>query len=264
MLLSAAERMRWQDTGCLLLKQLQGLPSAAALGRMAQDVSRLPDAPGSRFPWLVFHEALADSADRGVLARTENFCLYHRGWRDVAQKVVAPVVSQLLEDYAMLFKDKINYKPPGGAGFLAHQDRTAWYAGARGMPLYHVTAMIAVDACTPEKGCLQVATEPWLHGGDNVLPHKNGAILKDAEDKLAFTDVVLDAGDVVLFDSFVPHRAAANTSGEWRRAVFLTYNAAKDGGWCHHKYSRLRAAAAGISANNDFAGTVFPRTRQQQ
>ena len=36
-------------------------------------------------------------------------------------------------------------------------------------------------------------------------------------------------GDLVLFDSYVPHRSAANLSNASRRVLYATYNKATDG-----------------------------------
>mmetsp|Transcript_21388 Transcript_21388/g.63932 ORF Transcript_21388/g.63932 Transcript_21388/m.63932 type:complete len:240 (-) Transcript_21388:689-1408(-) len=44
-------------------------------------------------------------------------------------QVVKDLASQAFGEPAVLFKDKINFKGPGGAGFLAHQDATAYATG---------------------------------------------------------------------------------------------------------------------------------------
>jgi hypothetical protein len=45
----------------------------------------------------------------------------------------------------VLFKDKINFKMPGGLGFKAHQDRHAGWS--HHAPIF-VTAMVSVDPAT--------------------------------------------------------------------------------------------------------------------
>ena len=40
----------------------------------------------------------------------------------------------------------------------------------------------------------------------------------------------LQPGDLALFSGFTPHRSAANTSDGWRRQLYLSYNAGRDGG----------------------------------
>jgi hypothetical protein len=38
---------------------------------------------------------------------------------------IKDIASQLFEEEAVLFKEKINFKLPGGCGFAAHQDTPA-------------------------------------------------------------------------------------------------------------------------------------------
>jgi len=51
-------------------------------------------------------------------------------------------------------QDKLNFKAPGGAGFLCHQDATAYATGD--LASRHVSAMVAVDAATVANGAVQV------------------------------------------------------------------------------------------------------------
>ncbi len=53
----------------------------------------------------------------------------------------------------VLFKDKINFKMPGGPGFKAHQDQQAGWT--RYAPLF-VTALVTIDPATLENGCLEM------------------------------------------------------------------------------------------------------------
>ena len=42
--------------------------------------------------------------------------------------------------------------------------------------------------------------------------------------------LALAPGDVAVFGCFTPHDSAPNRSGRWRRQLYLSYNAASDGG----------------------------------
>ena len=46
------------------------------------------------------------------------------------------------------------------------------------------------------------------------------------------TRVVLDlaSGDIAIFGGYTPHRSGANRSSQWRRLLYLSYNALSDGG----------------------------------
>jgi ectoine hydroxylase-related dioxygenase (phytanoyl-CoA dioxygenase family) len=120
----------------------------------------------------------------------------------------------------VLFKDKINYKMPGGAGFKAHQDQQAgWSVYA---PLF-VTAMVTLDPATLENGCLELAPRRQGQGliGEQWVPLE--------ESGLRLQPVPTAPGDVIFFDSFVPHASKANLTDSPRRILYLTYNLASQG-----------------------------------
>lgn len=152
-------------------------------------------------------------------------------------------IGNLLGEEFVLFKDKCNVKSPGGGGFSAHQDIAAYDSFG---PPYHVTAALALDAATPDNGCLEVAVNylelpaqarevrqtgfgdlPLFdchHGGP-----RNGDIVDEVQAGLIWKPVPMQAGDVLLFDSYVPHRSAVNQTDQARRVFFLTFNPARHG-----------------------------------
>ena len=99
--------------------------------------------------WVHF-ELLADETKR--LARIERFCDAHNGWNGLANGVAKDIVSQLYGEEALLFKDKINFKAPGGGGFRCHQDATAYDVGD--LASHHISCQVCIDAQTKENGCL--------------------------------------------------------------------------------------------------------------
>lgn len=54
-----------------------------------------------------------------------------------------------------------------------------------------------------------------------------------------WTPVELEAGQVLIFGSYLAHRSAANTSNQDRKALYATYNAASEGD-LHDEYYRQR------------------------
>jgi hypothetical protein len=90
---------------------------------MADDLTSLPtghSAESGEHPWMVHHERSAhDGAVR--ICRVENFCYHKPAWAELCFGIVQDCVSQAFGEPAVLFKDKVNYKGPGGGGFLLHQ-----------------------------------------------------------------------------------------------------------------------------------------------
>ena len=79
---------------------------------------------------------------------------FHEGLR--ALLTTGPMLdaaSALLGEPAVLYKEKINYKLPGGAGYAPHQDAPAYRFVER-----HVSCMVAVDDALIDNGCLEVVS----------------------------------------------------------------------------------------------------------
>ena len=128
------------------------------------------------------------------------------------------LVSQLFGNEAVLFKEKINMKMPGGDGFKPHQDAQAgWNSYAD----YYITAMVSVDPATLENGCLEMVKGWHDKGlvGDEWRP-------LDALDMdgMMFEPCPTAPGDVVFFDSYAPHQSAPNLTAQRRRVLYVTYN----------------------------------------
>jgi ectoine hydroxylase-related dioxygenase (phytanoyl-CoA dioxygenase family) len=130
--------------------------------------------------------------------------------------------SEVAED-AVLFKDKINFKMPGGDGFKQHQDIQAGWDEFAEM---HITAMVALDQTNEVNGSLE------------VLPgvHKQGVLgsmwapLKDVDTgHVDYVPVHCQPGDAVFFDSFAPHRSHPNRTDKARRVLYITYNKRSQG-----------------------------------
>jgi ectoine hydroxylase-related dioxygenase (phytanoyl-CoA dioxygenase family) len=195
----------------------------AEIDRFAQETEALPEVPGAQ---MVYREPSLLDPNARVIQRIEDFCRHHSGFDALIRGGrLQRAVEHLLGGPAVLFKDKINFKMPGGEGFAPHQDQQAgWSAYA---PLF-VTAMVAIDAATSDNGCLEIATPSRQTGliGREWAPLTAGEMGAFA---LVMAPVPALPGDVLFFDSYVPHASKPNLSGSRRRALYLTYNRASDG-----------------------------------
>ena len=134
------------------------------------------------------------------------------------------LVSQAFREPAVLFKDKMNFKGPGGGNFRCHQDATAY--ATEDLATRHISVMVAIDDSTPENGPLQVTAGRHKEG---IFANEAGSMVSDVEDSMEFVPILTKPGDIVLFDSYLPHRSDANMSQGWRRLAYLTYNKASEG-----------------------------------
>jgi hypothetical protein len=185
----------------------------AEIGRWTEELAMAPEASGRHW---VYHEASMSQPGRRLIQRIENFCPFHEGFGAlVMQGPLRVWAGALLGGPVVLFKDKINFKMPGGAGFQPHQDQQAGWT--RYAPIF-LTAMVSVDPTTLENGCLEIAPRRPADGliGEEWTPLDEGQV--------SLQPVPTAAGDVIFFDSFVPHASKPNRSMAARRALYITFN----------------------------------------
>jgi hypothetical protein len=219
--LSAAQLADYRRDGFLVCRGLFGPDEVAELRRATDEIQGWPERPGV---WMVYGEQSLREAGRRLVNRIENFYPHHPGFKRLfdGDKLLG-LASDLLGEPAVLFKDKINFKLPGGGGFEPHQDQQAgWSVYA---PLF-VTALVAIDDATTANGCLELAAGHHTRG----LIGREWAPLADQDLRgVEFTSCPTAPGDAVFFDSFVPHRSGPNLSDEPRRVLYVTYNRLADG-----------------------------------
>lgn len=197
-----------------------------------EQVVAWPEEPGRH---MVYYEDDLRHQGRRVLCRIENFVPFHEGFHELingAERLSQ--ISQLLGEPAVLFKEKINFKLPGGDGFKWHQDvQAGWDAYGS----IHLTLMISIDESTPENGCLQIA-----HGyqGRELLGPSWAPLEEQALQNFEIRDCPTQPGDAIFFDSYIPHGSQANQTDQSRRILYLTYGLASEGDHREKYYEEKR------------------------
>jgi len=212
------EVARMRRDGYLVVRNFVSPHQLAELLQWTTQLEGAPEVSGRHW---VYREDSVTMPGRRVIQRIENFCPYHTGFdRFIRDSALARWTGALMGAPVVLFKDKINFKMPGGAGFKAHQDQQAgWTVYA---PLF-VTAMVTLDAATLENGCLEVSAGRHREGliGEQWKPLE--------EQGLNLQAIPTGPGDVIFFDSFVPHASKPNLTDSPRRILYITYNLASEG-----------------------------------
>ncbi|MCU1485520.1 MAG: putative oxygenase [Actinomycetia bacterium] len=208
--------------------------------------------PAGSHVWGHYAEAAADGP---VVSRTENVSACHPGIAALVEGRLRDLATELLGAPAVAFKDKVNYKHPGGAGFSPHQDLPA-YPGVERV----VSLLVAVDECSETSGCLWLAPP-----AEGVLPTDDrGVLLESVTRDLVWSPAVLGAGDVAVIDGLAPHHSEANRSDRPRRVLIASYAPVAEGYDRATYYGARREVmdAVGeprISTLGDFEGThVLP------
>lgn len=206
----------------------------------AQTLINLPENKRPSGALIVVPEA----KNRTQVCRTEDMLSLYPELYHFIQGTITSYLTHLFGEPYVLFKDKLNFKWPGGGAFTPHQDFPAFELFG---PREHITAMVCIDAATIQNGCLYIA-EDWkkdfendpsidgkmLQEGSVVLPYviggkDHGSIQPQYAKKVTWLPLKTSPGDLVIFTSFVPHYSEINNSTSPRRAMFFTLNKLSEG-----------------------------------
>ena len=215
----------YRNTGYLVVRRLFTEEEVTALGSEAMNLfnrSELIDTQNIRCRWQ-------DHAKTGE-CRFDCFdpvidigpvCRYF-----AYDQRILDVLSALYDDEAHLFKDKLIFKPPGATGYALHQDFISW----KEFPESFITVIVAIDETSAANGATEVF--PGYHRQGYLSPGDGDYHQLPTESIDESLGVVLDLapGDIALFGGFTPHRSGPNLSDTWRRQLYLSYNAGRDGG----------------------------------
>ncbi len=233
-----------------VLTEILDADGVTELRAWLDDISSWPDDGGE---WL-HHREMTDDGPK--LCRSENIIPFHEGLRALLTTgAMLETASALLGEPAVLYKEKVNYKLSGGAGYAPHQDAPAY-------PFVntHVSCMVAVDDATIANGCLEVVS--GMHA-DVLGMDEERCIRADIVASMEWAPVEVAAGQTLWFHSRTPHRSGPNLSSTARRALYPTYNALSEGDLREDYYrEKLAAFAEGhgkgstvqVSLINDFQG----------
>jgi ectoine hydroxylase-related dioxygenase (phytanoyl-CoA dioxygenase family) len=216
----------------------RGALDAAATASLAGAATAIASWPAGSHVWGHYAE---ETASGPAICRTENVSACHPAVAVLVDGTLRTIAAERLGAPAAAFKDKINYKQPGGAGFRPHQDAVAY----PGVPRV-VSILVAIDECSRTSGCL------WLAGGvDEVLPvDARGVVQADVCDALTWEAAELAPGDAVILDGFAPHYSDANASASQRRVLVASYTRA-DAGYDRTTYYTRRAETMNASTERD-------------
>lgn len=139
---------------------------------------------------------------------------------------ILDVLSALYGEPAHLFKDKLIFKPPGVLGYNLHQDYIGWPT----FPKSFVTVLVPIDSADEDNGCTSVYPGYHWEGYLSATDGDYHEMPAGSVDERRRVPLLLEPGDIAIFGCFTPHRSAANRSNRSRRQLYLSYNAASDGG----------------------------------
>ena len=214
--LTEQQAQDFEANGYLVLRNCFNPQEVKDLVAWTDEVQNFPETPGKHM--MYFENSLLDS-DQRLLQRLENFYPYHEGFHQLFEgERLLGVVSDLFNEPAVLFKDKINFKMPGGDGFKWHQDQQAGWGDYTDL---FITALVSIDEVTKQNGPLEIAGGYHKEGliGQEWVP-----LSEEHDSRMKFETFTLKPGDMAFFDSYAPHGSGPNLTDSPRRVLHVTYN----------------------------------------
>ena len=212
-ILTDTEIQTFQNDGFLILRNAFDTNDMVSISSWCDEMIKRPEVSGTH--WVYHEKNLVRDADE-LVNRIENIAPFHEGFRELTE-ILAKPIGQLLNEEAVLFKEKINFKMPGGDGFKPHQDSQA------GWDVYtdfFISALVSIDAATEENGCIELCSGHHQKGLFQSWVPLTDADMRNME----FIPFPTNPGDVVFFDCYTPHQSGPNLSGNIRRIYYATYN----------------------------------------
>jgi hypothetical protein len=233
--------------GWALLAGFLSRDEAAALQR---DVAALAAAPDNNLECMYFFGT--DASGERRLTRIERIwealpTLLETG---LGERISARAEAYLGEP-VVLFKDKLNIRYSGSAGYAPHQDSAA---GWEDFAAQFVSIGVFLGRSDP------------FHGGFEVVDgaHRSGRFanekgrMSDADfEALGPEAVRANLGDAILLDSEAPHRTLRNDSSTDSLHLLFTFAPARAGGIRDLYYEKKAASFAQGRKSNRFEFRVF-------
>ena len=224
-MLSEEQKQAFQERGFIVCK---GFFPQQTVARLSQWLDELSDKAPDEGKEAKYYEQ-SPISDEIQLVRAEYLLGDHNP--DITGLLLDGNTLGSLQDLfgepPILFKEKANYKLPGCRADKLHQDQAA---GWNSFADFFISMAIVVD-----ENRLDNAAISFMCSGnyDKALMSAEWTPLTledppyQPEDEYQVLEA--DPGDVVFFDSYVPHGSPANTSSRQRRNIYLTFNRASDG-----------------------------------
>ena len=212
---------KFQKDGYLVCKNIFNQKTIKQIILSIDQIEKFKDTKNK---WMKYYDISLKNRKKKILNRIENVYDYHKVFKKIfSDKYIKKELKKITGNDLVLFKDKINFKNPGGTGFKAHQDATIW-KDMYGIKSF-LTIAIAIDKATIKNGCLEFSK----YNKKKLLSKPWKEIEKKIEKKMQWEKIEMKPGDLIIFHDYSPHRSSDNLSNKKRRMLFLTFNPKKYG-----------------------------------
>jgi len=223
--LSQEQKTDFQKRGFIVLKHYFDNDVVDQLSIWLDELSQKAPNEG---PEAKYYEKSPTSVEN-LLVRAEYLLGEHNQEKTdlLLNETTLSCLEDLFGEPPVLFKEKANYKLPGCRADKLHQDQAA---GWNAYTDFFISIAIVVDENRKDNAALSfmcsgnydksLMSDEWTPLTMDDPPYQ-------PEDEFMLLEA--QPGDIVFFDSYVPHGSPANTSESQRRNIYLTFNKASDG-----------------------------------
>ena len=223
--LSPDEILDFKKLGFVVLRQYY---SVNTIQRILDEVNHLESLIPKKGEMMKYYDTPfgQDSNNKSmILIRIEKFIETSPYLESIVNNPsVHSLLKQLFGESAFLLKEKINFKPPGSPPDLLHQDSQA---GWNNYGSEFVSVLIAVEDSNRSNACVEFDNSGCYING-LAGPLWTPLTLKDIPNA-EMKPIETKAGDIIIFNSYVPHGSEANRSDKRRCNIYLTYNKISNG-----------------------------------
>lgn len=222
MILEDTQIQTFRNKGFLVLRDFYG---SDTMKNILNEVDRLDAQDPIEDGPMKYYESSQLDHDQMLLIRIEKFLEESPMLTAIVyDDPLIKIIGTLLSDEPTLLKEKINYKPCGSPPDYLHQDSQA------GWDKYgtdFISALIAVDDSNLENACVEFdVSEQYKDGLAGPLWEP---LSPDRLKKLNLEPIETKSGDIILFNSYIPHGSDGNKSSDRRCNIYITYNKKSDG-----------------------------------
>ncbi len=174
-----------------------------------------------------------------ILRRIERISEYSKEAKKIIlSKKIKKIIKQLTKNNFKLFKEKLNFKYPGGEGFKPHIDghflwrdkdnkiRKGWKEYSNDF----LSIVIPLEKVSKKNGCLELSsTQNTKKIGSNFneitsnvakfTPNVKKSLLKNFN----WTPIEMDIGDILIFNWKCAHKSKKNYSTNSRMIFYATF-----------------------------------------
>lgn len=222
MVLDSTQIQSFKDKGFLVIRNLF---DASFMMNILNEVNRLDALDPINNGPMKYYEPSQLNHDEMILIRIEKFLEESSLLKSVVyDETLIKIIAALLLQDPILLKEKINYKPYGSPPDYLHQDSQA---GWDKFGTEFISALIAVEESNVDNACVEFDVSG--HYKDALAGPLWEPLNPDSLENLDLQPIETKSGDVVLFNSYVPHASDGNRSLDRRCNIYITYNKETDG-----------------------------------